>query len=80
MSGSFWEDKLLRPRLKAKLTEQEDKMLFELRKSASVSGRVKDRAQVIRLSHEGWFVELGSMNIQLILSRYMFYMYSQSDS
>lgn len=47
----------MRPRLKAKLSEQEDKMLYELRKSTSVSQRVKDRAQVIRLSHEGWFVE-----------------------
>jgi transposase len=47
----------LRPRLKANLTEQEDQMLFELRKSTSVPQRVKDRAQVIRLSHEGWFVE-----------------------
>jgi transposase len=57
LSGSFWEGKRLRPRLKANLTEQEEKMLFELRKSTAVSQRVKDRAQVIRLSHEGWFVE-----------------------
>jgi transposase len=57
LPGSFLEGKLMRPRLKAKLSEQEDKMLFELRKSPSVPQRVKDRAQVIRLSHEGWFVE-----------------------
>lgn len=47
----------MRPRLKVNLTKQEDKMLLELRKSTSVSQRVKDRAAVIRLSNQGWFVE-----------------------
>ena len=47
----------MRPRLKVTLTELEDKMLLELRKSTSVSQRVKDRAAVIRLSHQGWFEE-----------------------
>ena len=47
----------MRARVKVNLTEQEDKTLFELRKSTSVPQRVKDRAEAIRLSHQGWYVE-----------------------
>jgi transposase len=47
----------LRTRLKVNLTSQEDETLFELRKSTSVPQRVKDRAEVIRLNHQGWYVE-----------------------
>gem|GEM_PF-5981251 len=47
----------MRTRLKVNLTAQEDKTLLTLRTSTTVSQRVKDRAEVIRLSHQGWYVE-----------------------
>jgi len=53
----FLENKALRTRLKVNLTAQEDKTLLTLRTSTTVSQRVKDRAEVIRLSHQGWYVE-----------------------
>jgi len=34
-----------------------ERTLFELRRAQTVSQRVKDRAQVIRLNHQGWYVE-----------------------
>jgi transposase len=44
-------------RLRAHLTSEEDRTLYELRQAASVPQRVKDRAEAVRLSHQGWYVE-----------------------
>ena len=44
-------------RLRAYLTPEEDRTLFELRTTTTVPQRVKDRAEVLRLSHRGWYVE-----------------------
>ena len=44
-------------RLRAYLTSEEDRTLFELRTATTVPQRVKDRAEVLRLSHRGWYVE-----------------------
>jgi hypothetical protein len=44
-------------RLRAHLTLEEDRTLFELRQGPSVPQRVKDRAEAVRLSHQGWYVE-----------------------
>lgn len=44
-------------RLRAYLTPEEDRTLFELRTATTVPQRVKDRAEVVRLSHRGWYVE-----------------------
>jgi transposase len=44
-------------RLRAYLSPEEDRTLFELRRASSVPQRVKDRAEVVRLSHQGWYVE-----------------------
>lgn len=43
-------------RLRVFLTPKQDKTLFNLR-TADVPQKVKDRAQVIRLSAHGWYVE-----------------------
>ncbi len=44
-------------RLRSYLTPEEDRTLFELRTATTVPQRVKDRAEVLRLSHRGWYVE-----------------------
>lgn len=44
-------------RLRVFLTAAEDRTLFELRTATTVPQRVKDRAEVIRLSHQGMYVE-----------------------
>ena len=43
-------------RLRIFLTPEQDKILFNLR-TADVPQKVKDRAEVIRLSAHGWYVE-----------------------
>lgn len=43
-------------RLRVFLTPKQDKILFNLR-TADVPQKVKDRAEVIRLSAHGWYVE-----------------------
>ncbi|SRR5579883_897039 len=43
-------------RLRVFLTKEQDKTLFNLR-TAEVPQKVKDRAEVIRLSAHGWYVE-----------------------
>jgi transposase len=43
-------------RLRVFLTRGQDKTLFNLR-TADVSQKVKDRAEVIRLNAQGWYVE-----------------------
>jgi len=43
-------------RLRVFLTPKQDKTLFDLR-TADVPQKVKDRAEVIRLSAHGWYVE-----------------------
>jgi transposase len=43
-------------RLRVFLTPQQDKTLFNLR-TADVPQKVKDRAEVVRLSAHGWYVE-----------------------
>ena len=44
-------------RLRIFLTAEENCTLFELRTATTVPQRVKDRAEVIRLSHQGMYVE-----------------------
>ena len=44
-------------RLRITLNAEEDRTLHELRLATTVSQRVKDRAAVIRLSHQGLYVE-----------------------
>lgn len=43
-------------RLRVFLTQKQDKTLFNLR-TAKVPQKVKDRAEVIRLNADGWYVE-----------------------
>jgi transposase len=40
-------------RLRIFLTSEENRTLFELRRAATVPQRVKDRAEVLRLNHQG---------------------------
>lgn len=44
-------------RLRVFLSAEENRTLFELRTASTVPQRVKDRAEVIRLSHQGMYVE-----------------------
>lgn len=44
-------------RLRVLLRAAEDRTLFELRTATTVPQRVKDRATVVRLSHQGLYVE-----------------------
>ena len=44
-------------RLRVFLSPEEDRTLFELRTATTVPQRVKDRAEVVRLSHQGMYVE-----------------------
>jgi transposase len=44
-------------RLRIFLSAAEDRTLFELRSAMRVPQRVKDRAEVVRLSHQGMYVE-----------------------
>lgn len=44
-------------RLRLFLTPEEEQTLFELRAASTVPQRVKDRAQMIRLNAQGWYVE-----------------------
>ena len=44
-------------RLRVFLTAEQDRTLFELRTATTVPQRVKDRAQVLRLSFQGWYVQ-----------------------
>lgn len=44
-------------RLRVFLSAAEDRTLFELRTATSVPQRVKDRGEVVRLSHQGMYVE-----------------------
>jgi transposase len=44
-------------RLRVFLSAAEERTLFELRTATSVPQRVKDRAEVVRLSHQGMYVE-----------------------
>lgn len=44
-------------RLRVFLTCEEDRTLFELRTATTVSQKVKDRAEVIRLNSHGWYIE-----------------------
>lgn len=39
------------------LNPEEERTLWELRKATTVIQRVKDRAEALRLSHQGWYVE-----------------------
>jgi transposase len=47
----------MRPRLQIHLTPEADRTLFEIRTATHLPQRVRDRAEVIRLSHQGWYVE-----------------------
>lgn len=42
-------------RLRVFLTAEQERTLFELRTATTVPQRVKDRAEVLRLSSQGWY-------------------------
>jgi len=44
-------------RIRVLLNFEEDRTLFELRTATTVPQRVKDRAEALRLSAHGWYVE-----------------------
>ena len=44
-------------RIRVLLNPEEDRTLFELRTANTVPQRVKDRAEALRLSGHGWYVE-----------------------
>ena len=44
-------------RLRVFLTPEENRTLFELRTAKTVPQRVKDRAEAVRMSHQGIYVE-----------------------
>jgi len=44
-------------RIRVFLTDEEDRTLKELRQGINVPQRVKDRAEAVRLSAQGWYVE-----------------------
>jgi hypothetical protein len=44
-------------RLRIFLSREEDRTLFEMRTAKTVPQRVKDRAEVLRLNAQGWYVE-----------------------
>ena len=44
-------------RLRVFLNQEEERTLWELRGATTVPQRVKDRADAVRLNHEGWYVE-----------------------
>lgn len=44
-------------RLRVFLTRQQDRTLFELRTAQGIPQRTKDRAEALRLSAHGWYVE-----------------------
>lgn len=44
-------------RLRVFLTPPQEQTLWELRSARDVPQRVKDRAEAVRLSHQGWYVE-----------------------
>ena len=43
-------------RLRIFLKPEEDRTLFEMRTATTVPQRVKDRAEVLRLNAQGWYV------------------------
>lgn len=45
------------PRLQVTLSSDEDRTLFELRRSDTIPQRTKDRATALRLNHRGWTTE-----------------------
>lgn len=45
------------PRLQVVLNPEEDRTLLELRTASSIPQRIKDRAEVLRLSYRGWTTE-----------------------
>lgn len=57
-------------RLRVFLNSEENRTLFELRTARSVPQRVKDRAESVRLSHQGMYVEkiaaLFNWNVQTV--------------
>ena len=44
-------------RIRVLLTPEENRTLFELRTATTVPQRIKDRAEALRLSAHGWYVE-----------------------
>jgi hypothetical protein len=44
-------------RIRVLLTSEENRTLFELRCATTVPQRIKDRAEALRLSAHGWYVE-----------------------
>ena len=63
-------------RLRIFLTKEQDRELFDLR-TAKVPQKVKDRAEVIRLNADGWYVEKiaahfdwGEQTVRLVLNKW----------
>ena len=44
-------------RVRVFLNSEEERTLWELRRATTVAQRVKDRAEALRLSNQGWYVE-----------------------
>ena len=55
-SGVFWWHSM-GARIRILLTPEENRTLFELRTATTVPQRIKDRAEALRLSAHGWYVE-----------------------
>lgn len=51
-------------RLRVFLTAEEERTLFEIRSALTVPQRVKDRAEALRLSYRGWYVEKIAVHLQ----------------
>jgi len=63
-------------RLRIFLTREQDRELFD-RRTAKVPQKVKDRAEVIRLNADGWYVEKiaahfdwGEQTVRLVLNKW----------
>lgn len=53
-------------RIRVLLNPEEDRTLFELRTATTVPQRVKDRAEALRLSGHGWYVEKIAANLNWV--------------
>ncbi len=61
-------------RLRVFLNAEENRTLFELRTATTVPQRVKDRAEVIRLSHQGMYV----LTVRLFFLRFLKWLFRNS--
>ncbi len=61
-------------RLRVFLNAEENRTLFELRTATTVPQQVKDRAEVIRLSHQGMYV----LTVRLFFLRFLKWLFRNS--